>query len=311
MENSEKHIVNTIKSHREEIDANELWANINPHIPKQKKQRRIAGWWTTGILLLIGMWMISAWMIDGSSRNIASASSISLLQKNEGHQNTIANLSKIIADSRIENIQTRNLKRQKSIESKMVENITNNIKTNYNNKLSNKKLTKEKEIENFISIVSSNRKNYNLQRPSVSIVPYFVTPPQKQKEQLSKIDCAPERNTIQKQNRQAIQMTTIGNKYTYPIENIKSEIETPKVVVPKKIVILKKQPMQRWSIFVSGGVSLLERHLKVHRSELEAERDRRQNIESVLGGWELLIGLGYNVSENFIRCKIQSNHREV
>jgi len=293
MENNENYIVENIRSHREEIDLDGLWAEVAPQIPKEKKRRRLGHWIIPGltlVILLVGF----AWVLDVSNQKVDSK--LLTVEEIANEQNSQA----IGSEKEILEIELTTPK-----ESRLAKNLTliKNTKSEISNSKPSenvKSTPKNKHIQKALFLESENNED---RQKSTTI---FNGKDDFQKNIISST------STIFKK-QESVENDKFQNSSVNQLENNRTSIDIidledqelqalkyrrnlPRFVMAIPIIKIENPKINRWSAYLIGGAAMVNRRLDIRIIELQAERDRRSAVIDVLGSWEVEGGLGFRIT---------------
>lgn len=302
MENNEKYILEHIKSHREELDLEELWSNVSPHIPKEKKKNRFI-FWVLGYVL-IGVAALSMLIItnDHSMENVLEISNENGKIAKHSSQNPSAESKN---DNPLELVYNKT--DQKDKESRYID-FSKNSKATSN--------TYEKSIK--VNQIDKGELNYkNLDGETLNVLP-SGSENFKNKEDKSVKASALVQEVAEEDNdskRTSDLEFNLENKGASELRETKPMIRAISILPIELNVLGHKRKIfsgelppfgitpafinskrNRFGLYVFGGGSIASRTLSARSKELESEQVRRSNTVKVLGAWQVEGGVGLSIT---------------
>ena len=125
MENNEKYIARQLRNHREDLDLDGLWSDVSPHIPKEKKRRRLGFWVFDGLLAV--MFMTSIIMISNLPKSIDSQYYTDAVEKRIDNDESVlahAGLSAEVDKMDRTPISNNNIPNQENVEKSVKEDLS-------------------------------------------------------------------------------------------------------------------------------------------------------------------------------------------
>lgn len=308
MENKEKYIIDSVKSHREEVDIDSLWASLDGKIPQPQKRKRGVFWWANlngetlksfkvGKLLLlclvgllIGYWTIN---IDAPLSKARKTNSALKTDKNDIKSESapivkaeVANKLNRITNKQIQNEDViANRYNKDVIKEAIKESRSNNIrvekKYSYQSINDNTQTIKNKIIESDYS----GNQNPKVEIPKVSTLPKYNTVAKEKtnySDQRSNVDIKFLKHKALDFSR--FHSSTLLNTPSLSVSNIKYPVH-------------QKRP--KFEVFVLGSTSLISRSLDAKDVEQNPEVLYRDRVEKAKVGWSTTVGLSYQLTSDF------------
>jgi len=304
MEDKEKYITSYIKNHREELDMDALWADVAPHIPQQKKKRRM-GFWILGVMAMIALVVSFSWMADSVNVEKHTIAPSSPLSGSEPMKQTSSNQkTKNIATAEKNSIETR---KDNHIEENTFDQSSVILTKKPNS--TRRKLLRNEQVENKVaSSKKAQSKTTNSEQSKSSVKKNF------DKEIIASETTSDLRLTSRDEsssNTEVASLSQVRKKIeNFPFLNTKSSLpEYNRAVGTMAVIPIKVKDGQqtrwhnRWNLYALFGGGVADRSLRNRTEELLAERDRRASIVDVLGTWDMELGFGFRLSP---RLKVET-----
>lgn len=299
MENNEEYLTDRIRNHREEIDMDGLWEGVSPHIPKEKKRRKIGFWFFRGMIIVLSMigvlWMMNS-MITSDEGKLVSVENVEIDQNLPQH---------IVIDKTTneEEVKVSNIE-----DEKLSKKLRKKTSLDVNNKLQSEVAV----LDPHETIVNQSKINI---KSSKAIIPLSTLTDfgQVKKDFASKKALFPNTKTTQIDNDRSYPHLSVKNQQSgkkgrvflnsldqlnQSKQLLKSE-ERPIFSDLEIDLVEVKNPfsnINRWNVYFFGGGGILDRKLKLKSIELKAERNRRDMTIDALGEWSVEAGIGYRLS---------------
>lgn len=295
MENNEKYIIDQIQGHREDVDIEALWADVSPHIPKEKKKRRV-GFWIFGMAVLIALFTFSGILFDGdveSEKLTITDGKVANqdINNNESISKEIATNEKVEKVEKLVHSDLQN-KRNGEISAQVLD-----AKSPSNNKSTTYKVHSN-------SFADENKNDPNALNSVVKIVSTNETEPGQTTEQIVNSE-------IVNKNTQLLEFIESSNVRAntsnellaisilpIPMQNLLfRELDGIEFNHTPLVRVNMQRHLNRYSAYFLTGASFVQRSLTTNSIEFQPERDRRNSIVDVLGSWEVEGGFGMRLSQ--------------
>ena len=294
MENKEKYIVDQIRNHREAVDTEDLWASLAGSIPQKEEKKRRGFFLFWGGLLSFGiMGMLGYLLMDNPSNN--------LVQDTE----SIIAKSSLITNGNIENSESKlNIEENDKNINDLNQTLSNSELTNVEKKVNNASSNSNRKVSRGVENAMSNKdipKHSLGKKENIHIANAFSTRAVNNEDVQEFIS-----HDIEKlEPNQALGKQTLNSIINVPHLQILNfgQLEYQRdiseiVKLDFQIVDLIEEKAVRngkWNVFVNTGASYITRELKTSDVEYADLLTRRNEIEEVLGGWELTSGVSYGM----------------
>ncbi len=304
MENNEKYIVKNIKGYREDIDLNDLWAEVSPNIPKRKKRRKI-GFWIFGGFILGIMTISISWMTNTSTNpadlNLSNSEELKINQSeyliNKDIITSADNEPSLSGNSEIQNDVT-------------ISNFIDEVEINDVNIDFGEVVDKANKKNNTVKLIKPNQPiQLKNQAKSTSKIDGFndgsirlniTLPILRSGEKNVENMLSPYNIDNKKQEiRREIELSTRPLVILYgkiKSLDIKRNLRIPEIDIKMQKIEKPIAKINRWNVYFVGGGALVNRKLNTRSIELKPELDRRTAVTNVLGSWEVEAGVGFRIS---------------
>ncbi|MEE9437618.1 MAG: hypothetical protein V3V14_01380 [Saprospiraceae bacterium] len=311
MNNKEKHIINTIRSHREDIDLDSLWNNIANDIPKQEKRKDKFVWWFFGLFIMVSIATIFYYSNANRNTDAPSNKNIVVHQNNDNNTFLTQDSPKVLQD-RINEIASVNNNNNTTNDTPSHQSTDNYKKSEINNftgqspinSLSNTPINNIKFDTRNDKITSDTKSNNSKDYSLVTVMSEQVNYSRKNSIEIATtyeqvIDDKPTTGGKLKETKIIIRediiiKTLIPLTFDLLVANNKTHLKTPNIKLYRK----NNLSTPHWALEINLGGSLINRNLS-STPEFKSEKMRRSQIESVKGGFQLNTGVKYSVNKKF------------
>lgn len=295
MENKEKYIIDQINNYRETVDTDDLWANVVGAIPQKEEKKRRGLIWFWGGLFLFSLISLFGYMLIDKSEGIRNFNG---LQKNEKtieeSSPSIVNLTNPEDSNDIVNEKLEKELKQKS-ETEI--NAISRAKTETKEKNENQVLTSKSFLYDGAAKEFSQSVRNTVNEIGEDLIDgsYSVVNELDYNTKGLFIGTKQDSNTkvIIDRNENVLYLSPLGfSKLDYRRNLILNKAEF------SKVDLLTEQSMKvnKWSLIINTGASFITRNLTSTDTESIDQRNRRDQIENVIGGWDVTAGLSYRLS---------------
>ncbi|MFT6336876.1 MAG: hypothetical protein ACJATI_003637 [Halioglobus sp.] len=294
MENKEKYLIDQINNHRESVDTDDLWANVVGAIPQKEEKRKRGIIWFWGGLFLFSLISLFGYMLIDKSEE---ATILNELQNNEV---VVGKISPPIISL------TKHEESNDIVNEELKENGLLSSSSQIDKTRTTKKETKEMDRDQ----VSNNRSLQNeivdtpisthdnaaidlnskiLDDRILAIEGEYVSYKEDEFINESKQDFEAKVGMNRVENIAGLSPLELNNL------NNRRKIFQLKGVDIQKVDLITEQSMKvnKWSVFLNTGASFITRNLTTSDAESIDPRDRRDQIEKVLGGWDMSAEISY------------------
>lgn len=293
MDNNERYITGKIKDHREDVDLDGLWAGVSPHIPK-KKQKRRGVFWLLGLCMLIAFFIFS-WMSSSENDTESGKWAQRTIQNDRdeiasrGEENrTVTMELNAEESSRNETLSVEPVDKADEVSKEVAVHapVTNQRRKAISNYTSSfeSKLQKKNGKDTGLMVSNSIQKKSRANGEEVNVNSMEDTSQEI-------VDNALLEGPREKGNArlmyslQSLKLLSMAPEYG----GEEVAIDLPEIIRPS---FASKAINGKWTIYVRGGAALGQRLLTSRTVELGLERDRRNEIASMLGAWSIEGGFG-------------------
>jgi hypothetical protein len=292
MENKEKYIIDQINNHRETVDTDDLWANLADSIPQKKEKKRRGVIWFWGGLFFFSIISLFGYMLIAKSEE---ATTLNGLNNDEIFVEKIMQPLSLTKHEESNGTAIGELKQDELISSQ--KETPSTIKKNKNEKDWDQALLDNNTLQNKI-----------LDEP---ITPFDNTD-QENKSKINEDEFLVANGENDSNNSDESKIKSKKDLEAKAginrIENIAelSPLELNKLNYRRKIFQLsgmdirnvdltteQSMKVNKWSVFLNSGASFITRSLATSDPESIDQQDRRDQIEKVIGGWDMSAGVSY------------------
>ncbi|MFT4534830.1 MAG: hypothetical protein ACJA1A_001230 [Saprospiraceae bacterium] len=299
MENKEKYIIEQLHNHRETVDTDDLWSNLAGSIPRKENKRRAIIWFCSGLLFVSLLGFIGYMIID-KPEGIKISNG---LQNNEfAVAELLPPIASLTEDEDLKSIVNDDLEKR----------IEHNSEAHVDNILSaTKELEATKEAKEQQGLFTKN----NAQTIVTPEYPESVVYHENELIEMSRNDVYSlinEKNVADKTNGRLFETkqdvdkkVLIGRNenvsFLDPLDfnklSFRADLGINRTVF-ESVDLLTEQSMKvnKWSMFVNTGTSLITRNLATSDPEYIDRQNRRRQIENVRGGLEITVGLSHSLT---------------
>lgn len=298
MENKEKYIISQINNHREAVDTDELWANISGVIPQQEEKKKRGFIWFWGGFLVLIIASLSGYMLGENSINTGE------LKESPTEKSTLKEMGQPIAElSIIEKDKSENETLKIEINSnteheKENSNSTSLIDLRKNEKLEGNRINRgarstSNELTQSEKTLLDNNKNLTAQIFKRDFLEGEVTLDHVE----LKYNALGPISVEERVDNRIVKVSNLSQLELRLLDFQRNAQEIKKKdFVKVDLNIENSNKVARWATFINTGISNVTRQLSTSDIEFLDQGNRRNFTEEVIGGWDVTVGLTYQIN---------------